>query len=153
MGRVVEGADVGEADFATEQIAEMDVDLGRSVDGDVHVPIADHIAGNEGAAKGRAATTAVEVDPHSAGSGSLGLVGEISGTEVADDPVSIHGIRGESKIRLHMRVSCDTAKPVTFWRVVDDHVLRSATEETAKKRWAEIHSGPGRSPFAWTRRI
>src|SRR5580700_1057772 len=39
----VESTNVGDANFAAQQIVEMDVDLGRSVDRYVHVLIADYV--------------------------------------------------------------------------------------------------------------
>ena len=61
-GAVV-GAHVGDAITAIAQVVEMDVNHGRSVDGDVHILIADLILRDDGANNRRSAYAAIDVDP------------------------------------------------------------------------------------------
>src|SRR5450631_2371972 len=104
----------------------MNVNLGGSVDGDVHVLIADHILGNNRAYNRRAAITAIDVDAHAARRGRIECVGQISGNEVADDHVAVHVVGGKAKSRAHMGVESDPSQPVTCELVVDDHVIRGS---------------------------
>jgi hypothetical protein len=57
----VEGANVGDANFTAQQIVEVDVYLGRGVDGYVHVLIANHVVRDDGAANRRAAVAAIDI--------------------------------------------------------------------------------------------
>ena len=99
---VVERANIGNTNFAAKKIVEMDVDFSRSVDGNVHVLVADHVLGNDRATNGRAAISAVDVNSHAAGRSCIKRIGEVAGNEVANDLVSVHVVRRSSESRTHM---------------------------------------------------
>jgi hypothetical protein len=127
----VESTNVGDANFAAQQIVEMDVDLGRSVDRYVHVFIADYVVRNDGAANRRAAIAAIDIDTHAARRGRVECIGEVSGNEVADDHVCVHVIRGSAEGRADVGVESNTPESITGQLVVDDHIIRGAAGTNA----------------------
>jgi hypothetical protein len=82
---VIEGANVGDTSIATQQVVEMSIELGRSIDGNVLVFINDHILRNDGTANRGAATAAIDVDSGGPVRGRVVRVGAVSGDEVAND--------------------------------------------------------------------
>src|ERR1700722_2640817 len=130
-GGVVKRTHVCNANFAPQQVVQMGVDLGRSVHGDVHVLIADQVAGDDSTDDRRAAVTAIDVDAHGPRRGRVGLVGKVSSDVVADDHVAAHIVRGSAKSGTYVGVQSDTAQAVASQFVVDDDVIGGSARAVA----------------------
>src|SRR5579863_4081496 len=106
---MIERTNVGHSDFLPEQIVEVDVHLGRRIDGDVHILIADHVTRDDRATNRGTAVAAIDVDPHAAGSGGVVGVGQVSSYEIANDVVSVHVVRRCAKSGADVGVQTDAA--------------------------------------------
>ena len=127
----VERANVGDANFASEQVVEMSVDLGGSVYGNIHVFVADHVQRNNGSLHRRSTVTAIDIDSSGAGRCRVGYVGAISGDGVANDYVPEHVIRGSAKSGPFMRVESAARKTVARQLVPGDYVVGYAARSLA----------------------
>lgn len=143
---------VGGTSIATQQVVEMSIELGRSIDGNVLVFINDHILRNDGTANRGAATAAIDVDSGGPVRGRVVRVGAVSGDEVANDHVPIHVIRRSTKGRADMGVKRNARNTVTRQFVSDDHVTRDAAGalaigKKAHSRATNLHAVLGRNVF------
>ena len=119
---LVESANVLNSDVSAEQVIEVHIDLGGSVDGDVDVFITDHVAGDDGSDDRTATVAAVDVDADAAGSGGVGLISKIALNVVVDDLIAAHVIRGKAERGTDMGVQGDATEPIVLELVVDDDV-------------------------------
>src|SRR5437588_8528850 len=78
-GRMIESTYVAHADFVTEQIVEVDIDLSRGIDGNIDVFVTDRISGDDGSDHGRTAATAVDVNSHAARGSRIFFICKIAG--------------------------------------------------------------------------
>src|ERR1700675_1341079 len=100
----------------------MDIHLGRGVEGDVDVFVADHVLRNDGPDHRRTTAPAVDVDSNPAGRSRIVPGCEISGNDVANDFVVGKIIRWKSKSRTDVRMQSHTAKTIVGQCVPDDHI-------------------------------
>lgn len=136
----VEGANVGHANIAAEQVVEMGTNRSGSVDGNVHLFVLNQVLRNDGALDRRTATAAIDVDSGGAGRGRVERVGAVPGDEVANDHIPIHVIRRGAKSGTHMRVQSDTRNTIVGQLVPNDQVTRGAPGAFAIGKKADSRS-------------
>src|SRR4029077_17400146 len=110
--RAVKGTNITHAKFSAPQVVQVDVDLGRSVDRNVDIFVADDVLRNHGPENRRAAIATVDVDSYRAGGGRVERVCQISRDEVADDLVPRHIICRKAESGAHMGVQGDASQSV-----------------------------------------
>ena len=101
----------------------MHIHFGRSIDRYVNILVADYVLGNDGATNRGTTIAAIDVDSHTAGSGGVGLICEITGNRIKDDFVPTHVVGGKPNRGSNVRVQCDASQSIMFERVPNDHVV------------------------------
>lgn len=125
------GAEIGNADVATEEIVEVEIDVCGGVDGDIHVFIADGISADDCARDGCAAHAAVEVNSGSAGRCRVSKVDGITRDAVADDDVVVEIIGRQMEVGSNVGVKGNAGETIVQQLIIENGISRDEAYSSA----------------------